>query len=95
MNSIILLSKIQISHHLDYKKTQLKRNAFLNKSEWRNRTNFPIGMSDNGTFFLASADKTSDEKMSKIQETETTKANSVPENHQFKQKKNSFFENGY
>lgn len=42
------------------KKIQLKPNDVLHEDEWRERTQFPIGMSDNGEFFLTSTsvDKT-------------------------------------
>jgi len=38
------------------KKIQMPPNAALNESEWRDRTQHPIGMSDTGEFFLASED---------------------------------------
>lgn len=40
------------------KKTQLQPNDIMNEPEWRKRTQFPIGMSDKGDFFLTSVDET-------------------------------------
>ncbi|QHI38466.1 hypothetical protein IMCC3317_38590 [Kordia antarctica] len=74
------------------KKLQMKPNVFLNEDEWKQRTQFPIGMSDAGDFFLASADKTSGEKMSNASTTEeaeipkTTNVSEKPSN-QRKEKK--------
>ena len=48
------------------KKIQMPLSAALNESEWRKRTQFPIGMSDTGEFFLASADKTKKEEKPEI-----------------------------
>jgi hypothetical protein len=53
------------------KKIQMNPNAVLNENEWKERTQFPIGMSDDGHFFLAAADTTKNEKKPK---------NTIPEN---------------
>ncbi|WP_430409936.1 hypothetical protein [Kordia sp.] len=55
------------------KKTQMPPNAILNEIEWKQRTEFPIGMSDTGNFFLnsTSVDKTQ-ATTTKAQTTTTT-----------------------
>ncbi|MBC8753402.1 hypothetical protein H2O64_01885 [Kordia sp. YSTF-M3] len=44
------------------KKIQMSPNAALHENEWKDRTQFPIGMSDDGHFFLASTDTTKNEE---------------------------------
>ncbi len=64
-------------------KTKMNPNAALNEPEWRNRTQFPIGMSDKGKFFLAAADTTQKEETLKTKATSQEPSNPTEEKKSF------------
>lgn len=80
-NSNIEENVIQKGRESFDKKIQMNPNAALNESEWRERTQFPIGMSDKGEFFLTASNSTSDEKIPKdtISTKETSKNDVSPQ----------------
>jgi len=61
------------------KKIQMNPNGDLNGKEWTERTQFPIGMSDNGDFFLPISDNIVAEKKSAHKEPIKTESNNESE----------------
>lgn len=65
------------------KKIQMTPNAALNEPEWRKRTQFPIGMSDSGKFFLAVADTTKKEEKPENDSTPQEPSNAAKQKKSF------------
>ncbi|WP_064972221.1 hypothetical protein [Kordia jejudonensis] len=61
------------------KKIQLEFSEALQEDEWRKRTQFPIGMSDNGEFFLNSTSVDKPQTTSTTAQTNTTTKTLTPE----------------
>lgn len=65
------------------KKIQMNPNAALHENEWRDRTKFPIGMSDDGHFFLAAAETTKKEEKPKNDVSPQESSNTTKEKKSF------------
>jgi hypothetical protein len=74
------------------KKTQMQPNNIMNESEWRERTQFPIGMSDKGDFFPTSVDETQQETINTASSSTSKTSNNTSKVSNKTDEKKSFWQ---